>query len=386
VRVGMAMDSFLGLQSPAEPAGGGSFPRNVNRTMLAPYRLETVYLPAHLDAALDRTQTAPLPTYEPLPLSPVDSWERFAGLRNRVAGRLEALATVSRRMTERITPEDGLNALHNHKEREPDLLLEQYRIYDEFFGVRRAGRLSAEELECQFARTIAALLSDLPQTNLARDTLDHLLAGIEFALDRFAPLPETALESSAWELAEALEVVRFRWNTGHHLFALMNHLAGDAFARAAHFIEEPARCAGEIRRSEVFLRASSAAMEYTVNFPSRYYREVIRPEMDASPIPGGFSGTQNADYNHMKVLKGKLQAMLVLRYTRFTERWPEEILSAVKSYRAADLLDLDVHIRVAAFSVGLGPSLKQRKAQEAGVNALEALRRMMTQRLHDFGL
>ena len=355
--------------------------------MFVPYRLETVFLPAHLDSALDRSQTTPLPDYRPLPLSPAACWDRVARLRSSLGARAKSLEPVFESLRQRVTPEHSLDVLHDHKEHEPETLLEQYRIYDDFFGVRRGAHLSGEELESQFVRTATRFLSDLPNTTLGRDSLDHLLAGIEFAQERLSGVEEESLGCQAWAMPdEELEVVRFRWNTGHHLFALLNHLAGDAFARASHLLEDPSACADEIRRSEVFLRATSAAMEYTANFPSHYYREVIRPEMDSAPMPGGFSGTQNADYNHMKIHKGKLQAQLVLRYTRFSERWPEEILAAVKSYRAADLLDLDVHIRVAAFAVGLGPSLKQKQAQVAGVNALEALRRMMTQRLHDFGL
>jgi hypothetical protein len=357
----------------------GSDPKAV--LMNSPYVLETVFMPAHLEAALDRTTTSPVPPFEPLALSCDACNARFTKLRSRLLARAEQLEATYQGMVERITPEHSQHALEAHKEHEPPLLLQQYAIYDEFFGVRRGSTISAEEFECQFVRTVAGLLSDLPHAMMARDSLNQMLAGIEAALDRFPSLDQESAECPGWELADDLSVVRFRWNTGHHIYAMMNHLCGDAFCRAASLLDEPAACAEEIRRSEVFLRASSAGIEYTANFPSHFYREVIRPSM-----PEGFSGGQNSDYNHMKIQKGKLQAQLVLRYTRFTDRWPEEIRSAAESFREADLLDLDVHVRVAAVSVGMGQSLKQKQAQDGGINALTALRRMANPRSHDFGL
>ncbi|GMU54749.1 MAG: hypothetical protein AMXMBFR33_38950 [Candidatus Xenobia bacterium] len=272
-----------------------------------------------------------------------------------------------------VTQESSRLATLATREHEGQELLEHYVVYDAQFGLRRRPEMTWTELSAQLVLTGLRLLQDLPRTLLARRHWHSLLLALERMLAEVGgdqpcqPLDPAPLEG---------DVVDFRWRNGHHFFCLTSLFARLALERALCDLEQAGLA---VDQATDMIQATSAAMAYTTDFPSRIYLERVRPAM-----PPGFSGSQNSDYNHLKLAKGRLAAAVSQRFTG-EQSWPPSLLNALRRLRVLDQLDLDEHIMIAAQQIGLTASLKQAFNAEQGT-AIDALRRTQSQRWLEFRL
>ncbi|MBT9587682.1 hypothetical protein IV102_30360 [bacterium] len=267
-------------------------------------------------------------------------------------------------------------------EHESPATLESYRIYDTHFGVMRMDHMSWSELAHQTVCTLRRTACDLPNTLLSRENYRALLVAAHGMLVQSFP-KATGSGPITSEPGQPLNPVAERWRNGHHLFGLCCYYGRESLHAAMDSLdrEDTTLTCSSIRQGATYLAASSAALAYTTDFPaSRYLREI------RSAMPAGFSGSHNSDFNHFKLLKGKLQVALMQKWGPQSQQWPGEVVTALRYFREIDLLDLDQHILVAASRIGIGPSLKQIGAGEADTSALEALRNMAAARRHDFHL
>jgi len=267
-------------------------------------------------------------------------------------------------------------------ESESPELLERYRIYDAHFGIMRMDRMDWRELAHQTVSTLRRTAYDLCFTLLSREQYRILLVAAFTMLERMFP-PAHAETATVADSPEEIEPVAGRWRNGHHLFGLCCYFGRESLhcALDAAEADQPQECCRQIYESAKFMSATSATLGYTSDFPASNYVDQIR-----SAMPPGFSGSHNSDFNHFKLLKGKLQVALIRRWGNQPLQWPEEVLAAARHFRSIDLLDLEHHILVAASRVGLGASLKQTVGASDYGSAVEALRSMAYARQHDFKL
>lgn len=267
-------------------------------------------------------------------------------------------------------------------ERESPEMLENYRIYDAHFGVMRMDRMTWQELAHQCVSTWRRTVQDLPETLLSREHYRALAVAGRDVFEQMFPLAPP-VELPEIPSPPPMDPVHDRWRNGHHLFGLCCYFGREALHRATDAVQE-SRIQGvcdAVYRASSFLAASSAAMVYTGDFPARHYLEEIRPAM-----PQGFSGTHNSDFNHFKLLKGKLHVALMAQWGRSSADWPQPVQEALEYFRAIDLLDLDHHILLAAARIGFGLSLKQARERAQDTSAIQALRRLAEARKKDFQL
>jgi hypothetical protein len=321
----------------------------------------------------------------------------LARLRRPLEQLVGRVGSVLVDLTAATSDESGREETLHEREHERDLLLAQYALYDRYFGVRRVHDLGVEPLIGQMGRTILMLVRDLPFAMLGVDELRALLASIE----RMARMMRAALPFEGESVEEGEEngdrpelwwdetprkertvaVAGYRWTVGHRAFALCCLFCREQLQRAAEAIEDPPTCASCIREATVFLRGTSACLWYTTDFPARVYEEIIRPSLEAVDMPGGFSGTQNADYNHMRNALNALHDGLMRHYG---DAWPTPVAAAMADFVAVDELDIDHHVLVAASKIRLGQSLAQQTFQQAHAaqagarSAVEALRELAT--------
>lgn len=277
------------------------------------------------------------------------------------------------------TPEQSASAVRSESGHESPALREQYVLYDAHFGLRRKTGMTRGEVSAQLVMTCLGLVQDLPRVLLSRGQLHSLLLGLEAMLTQLADPAETP---SAAPPPPNDDPALFRWHNGHHLFGLASLMGRLALEGAAADLEQ---APGLMASAGLFLRMTSAAMAYATDFPASVYLERLRPAMISAAMPGGFSGSQNSDYNHFKLAKGRLLKAVIEQHGARPEAWPPELLAALLRYRTLDELDLDHHILIAADKIGVQPSLRQQVHGEAD-SAINALRRIQAERSREFHL
>jgi hypothetical protein len=112
-----------------------------------------------------------------------------------------------------------------------------------------------------------------------------------------------------------------------------------------------------------FRRGGTAAMCYAANFPSEIYIDYVRPTMSKAGAPNGFSGSQNSDYNHMKVVRKQLGEKIRKCYGTEARNWPTAISSSARAFHEAEIEDSEHHVLIAVSKVGTDSSLSQKKWQ-----------------------
>lgn len=268
------------------------------------------------------------------------------------------------------------------QEHESPQMLETYRVYDAHFKIMRMDQMSWCELAHQTVSTLRQTALDLPETLLGREHQRVLATAFKTMLEQLFPDPKKAPAEQASAL-EPLDPVQGRWRNGHHLFGLCCCFGRESLHQAVEGVARedlPATCAA-LEQAAAYLTASTAAMVYTTDFSVKNYREEIRTAM-----PPGFSGSQNADFNHFKQLKGTVQVAVMRRWGQSPAQWPGELVAALRHFREADLLDLDQHVLIAAANIGFGLSLKQAQERLNDANAIAALRHIGETRRKEFRL
>lgn len=269
--------------------------------------------------------------------------------------------------------------------------LENAHIYDGFFHVRRAPDLTAPQFLNQALHVIAALLADLGDALLDRDEVGALFdamvralecAGVTAIPPNGTPLPQAAAPEDEPDGAR----VWYRWVAGHHTFALCAIFARDALLRAQTAITaaDNDALAAALNDAGIFVRATAAAMWYTADFPIKFYLEKMRPAMEASGARGGFSGTQNSDYERYKAARERTVEALFEKFGDRASQWPPPVLAALTRFHEIEVQAAEHHVLVAASKVELDQSLAQKSTQPGGrESAVDILREVVDGAISD---
>ena len=272
--------------------------------------------------------------------------------------------------------------------------LENSAIYDKFFHVRRVAELGASQFQVQALHTVSGLLADLADSMLDRDEIAALLDAITSMLCAFGISPSSqAVADAPLALAAASPEnepdgarVWYRWVTGHHTFAVFAIFARAAMleARSAIGSSQPQAAANALQRAAVFLRGTAAAMWYTADFPFKFYQEKMRPAMEAAGSRGGFSGTQNADYERYKFERERTIEALFEAHGDRRSQWPADVYAALAAFHETEVQAAEHHVLVAASKVRVDRSLAQKATEPSGSDsAVEALREIVDAAIAD---
>ena len=226
--------------------------------------------------------------------------------------------------------------------------------YDEFFAVRRALTLDDDSWRHTLAVVCELVLADLVDTQLGVHELVAVLRGLVLVTewigtDTFpgGPAVGQMVEGRFGPRFEALD----RFRLGHLLFAVLCNFATDQLDRAAVSLDGSYRAA-LLDRATVAVRATTAAMWYSVSFPASVYGAVVRPHMDAASTDDhGFSGQDNYDFRRLR------EAWESLAQEFCTMDCDDETLAAARRLYETVVRDAEHHTMLAAEMVGTLPSL-----------------------------
>jgi len=304
------------------------------------------------------------------------------------------------RLAEMITPKLSADAVEAALKRDASAgnfkeTFDNYVIYDHYFRVLRVASMTGAQFAAQVAASWRELLADLPYAVLGIDDITALLRACRLMFESIAPVFGTAVAGQTAPIDEArigplapqpapaddATIAFYRWTEGHHIFDLCAIFCRDRLLRVIQAVTDGDETAivallGEARQ---LLRATTAAMWYTTNFPLALYRDQLRPSMSHTGAHGGFSGTQNADYERMKTTKEQLKEALFSHFGDDPAAWPAAVYGAIVRFNEIDIEDTEHHILIAAAKVDMDESLAQmawQPAQGTASNAVEALRDM----------
>jgi hypothetical protein len=278
-------------------------------------------------------------------------------------------------------------------------------LYDGYFQVIRVPGMTALQFGAQVLATCDAVLVDLPSAVIGLDEVVAIVDGMRmtfaFLIDRLslpkAPVSGFQTVSDGRFIAkrrrrpirdQTHRAATYRWIVGHQFFDLcaMHCRENLIAARRACEAARPEAAASALVAARTFLRATTAAMWYAGNFPAAIYVDDVREQMKAYR-PGGFSGTQNADYERMKAAKNQLTESLFSLFGTRGSAWQHANLRD----KVADLLetiieDNEHHTLIAAMKVGRDQSLFQRALagrRSRQYRALDMLRDMTQNKRDD---
>jgi hypothetical protein len=296
----------------------------------------------------------------------------------------------------------------------PDQIdVEALLVYDRYFRVIRVPRMTALQFEAQVLATCDAVLVDLPLAVIGLDEVIAIVDGMRlifaFLIDRLslhnAPLNglHTTPRASPPTNSDGLFIAdqrrrpnrdqthraaTYRWIVGHHFFALCAMHCRDNLIAAQREAEDerPEAAANSLVAARTFLRATTAAMWYAGNFPAAVYVDDIRAQMQTCK-PGGFSGTQNADYERMKTAKKRLiESLFSLFGTRGSAWQHANLRDKLAEFLETIIEDSEHHTLIAAMKVGRDQSLFQRALagkRSRQYRALDMLRDMTQEKRDD---
>lgn len=253
--------------------------------------------------------------------------------------------------------------------------IEERIRYDEFFGIRRDELITPKALEHTILTVFAMAANDLAMTHIGLHELIALLRGM---------VVTTAWIGRAAGPAETVPSVPFeptpmtRFRVGHAVFAILCNFATQALrgVLASGVADED-----RLTDAATCVRASTAAMWYSVSFPRDAYAHEVRPLMDAASTKDhGFSGLDNFDFRRLREA-----------WEELADRLDEITISSPQAGAALDRLfeviveDNEHHVLIAAELVGMLPSLKFEKfasslGLEIAIPAVEGLRLNLEER------
>lgn len=239
--------------------------------------------------------------------------------------------------------------------------------YDEFFDIRRTARLDARTLAHATFSLLAPVLADVADAHLHLHDHRALLRGVVAATAWIEHVEHLPITSPVQPSPDPLE----RFRLGHHVFALLcsfgiHHLRSAAAALPGLETEE------HLLRAAWFVRATTAAMWYSIAFPPADYRQAVRPAMDAaSTLEHGFSGLDNFEFRRLREAWEALHDDVVGTWANLDDA----VRSAALLLYETIVGDNEHHTGIAAEMVGLLPSLNgARQAERHDVQAMAAVR------------
>ncbi len=251
--------------------------------------------------------------------------------------------------------------------------------YDEFFGIRRAEQITPRDLEHSILTVFAMVASDLAVTHVGLHELTAMLRGIVLATGWIEPIHAPVDESPTVPLIPVDRSPIGRFRVGHAVFAIFCNFGTHALRRVLD-----SRVADEdvVNDAAICVRASTAAMWYSISFPRQAYADEVRPLMDnASSKDHGFSGLDNFDFRRLReaweLLAVGLEDGIVIPS-------PSARSSLLRLFEVI-VEDNEHHVLIAAEMVGMLPSLKFEKLAstlgiEVALPAVAALRLNLEER------
>ncbi|MFE9801493.1 hypothetical protein ACFYP6_21945 [Streptomyces goshikiensis] len=258
--------------------------------------------------------------------------------------------------------------------------LEEFAIYDEYFGVSRSLAYSREDLAANVKETVSRLFDDLVHSLLNMDDVAALVHASQVMLRDSDGAGETYQDLPGVAVGVNFEGTymgdpEYRWRLGHHFFALAAEFSRHYLITATGRLSDapPDEIADLINLARHSLRGTTAAMWHASNMSQSVYMERVRPSME-DVQPGGFAGTQNLDYERLKNARTAAIAKACEIYGSSLDNFPPAVREAFIAHCEAEIEDLEHHTLIAASKVNMNPSLLHKGG--AAFPAVEMLRVM----------
>jgi|GEM_PF-386500 len=315
--------------------------------------------------------------------------EAMTALGAALAGMMDVSPLVMETAAARAVENAAFLAAAPHPPSADDL--DNYAIYDRYFGVQRTAGMSAQTFVAGMLAVWGRVFPDCAQALIGRDEIGALLHACAAMLalrgnDASAAGPQSrshvrALAAPSDPFSGLDERGRglLRWRTGHDLFALCSMHAREAYVvvqqtLAAKPVDAVDRIAQALTQAGTFVRGLAAAQWYASEFPIAFYLDVLRPTMIATGAHGGFSGTQNADHHRMQWERERAVEALFSAYGTDAAGWPQPVYSALMLMNEIEIQAAEHHVLVAASKVRLDQSLAQKAIAADRSSAVAVLR------------
>ncbi|HUZ48761.1 MAG TPA: Rieske 2Fe-2S domain-containing protein [Candidatus Dormibacteraeota bacterium] len=313
--------------------------------------------------------------------------EAMTALGAALAGMMDAPPLVMETAAARAVENAAFLAASPHPPSADDL--DNYVIYDRYFGVQRTAAMSAQTFLAGMLAVWARAFPDCAQALIGRDEIGALLHACAAMLalrgnDATAAAPQShlrtfAVSSDPFSGLDERGRGLLRWRTGHDLFALCSMHAREAYVAvqqtlAAKPADAADRIAQALTQAGTFVRGLAAAQWYASEFPIAFYLDVLRPTMIATGAHGGFSGTQNADHHRMQWERERAVEGLFSAYGADPAGWPQPVYSALMLMNEIEIQAAEHHVLVAASKVRLDQSLAQKAIAGDRSSAVAVLR------------
>lgn len=202
-------------------------------------------------------------------------------------------------------------------------LLDEFGIYDNYFGVKRADSIPFMLFVDQYFNITSQALEDVADSTIALETTIGLVKGLgqmaSYLLATCEPFTQLMFNEIPYQ-SEPLKVHEdisrlpvYRWKLHHRVFALSLIFSIKALNQSIEAInnEQYDKAEGFILSASVFFRGSTVSMIAASAFSSATYNEIVRPTMISIDTPGGFSGNQNRDFENWRAAKNSFRELLV---------------------------------------------------------------------------
>lgn len=197
-----------------------------------------------------------------------------------------------------------------------------FNIYDNYFGVARADDLPFAIFIHQYINIARLTIEDLTSSVISLKELTQLITGFnEMAkylitivdpTDKIAYRELPAVLSETTEYLSVAESAIVKWKVQHYAFNISMLFATETLTQAITSLMEGlfSRAADMIVLSSVLLRSSTSAMWTASSFTSEVYNGIVRPSMESTNAPGGFSGNQNREFETWRKVKDQFRDWL----------------------------------------------------------------------------
>jgi len=188
--------------------------------------------------------------------------------------------------------------------------------HDEYFGIQRTGGPNCAIFLQTILRANLILFEDAWQSQftISSDKLNCLDAALSALLAWTLGSPYAASQPRIvqWESEGVVCHSMTRWIRGHQIFAALTQGLTAVFGdlRIALQQADDQRTAKAADLAVLLLQGSAASLEFTGDFPSRDYTEIIRPSMTPPLVPDTFSGLLSVDHRYFIQLLREMKPLL----------------------------------------------------------------------------
>ena len=197
-----------------------------------------------------------------------------------------------------------------------------YNIYDNYFGVARADDLSFALFLHQYINIFSLTVEDLANALISLEELSRLITGFnemaKYMISTIDPankidykeLPLVSVQPT--EYNNVSDSAISKWKIQHYAFNISMLFSTETLTQAIQALKknEFARASELIFTSSITLRSSTSAMWSASAFTSEIYKKIVRPSMESTKSPGGFSGNQNREFETWRIVKDSFREWL----------------------------------------------------------------------------